>query len=244
MASLGVLVAGVAHEINNPVTFIVNNTAPLREQLAEVEQVAAAHPELGLDEHLRAVHEMVGLIDEGAVRTASIVTDLRRFSRLGDGRSETVDPGESIEITLRLLRPRWAGRIDVQRDLASGPVEAAPGQLNQILMNLLANACDAIQDRGSIWITTRNEGDCVEISVRDDGAGIAPDDLQRVFDPFFTTKPQGKGTGLGLAITHGIVESHGGTIRIDSELGRGTTVTVRLPVHRAAMAEAPRDGHA
>jgi signal transduction histidine kinase len=247
MASLGVLVAGVAHEINNPVTFIVNNTGPLRELLAEIDRAAEAHPELGIGERLGMVREMVELIDEGAVRTAGIVNDLRSFSRLGAARSEMVDVQEAVDVTLRLLRPRWSGRITIHRDLGSlPPIEAAPGQLNQVLMNLLANACDAIPDQGTIWIAARSDGDFVEISVRDDGTGIAADDLQRIFDPFFTTKPQGKGTGLGLAITHGIVESHGGTIRVESELGRGTEVIVSLPSRKLHTADAGplRDGHA
>jgi len=247
MASLGVLVAGVAHEINNPVTFIVNNTEPLRELLAEVEEVADARPELGLQERLRSIREIVELIDEGAVRTAGIVTDLRSFSRISDARLENVDVRDAIEVTLRLLRPRWAGRIDVHCDITDLPViEAASGQLEQVLMNLIANACDAIADRGTIWITARGDDDRLRISVRDDGSGIAPEDVQRIFDPFFTTKPQGKGTGLGLAITHGIVESHGGTIHVDSAERRGTEVVVSLPLRKpsAVVADQLRDGYA
>ena len=247
MASLGVLVAGVAHEINNPVTFIVNNMEPLRELLAEVDQTAEAHPELGLQARLGLVREMVELIDEGAVRTAGIVNDLRSFSRLGDARFETIDVQDALEVTLRLLRPRWSGRIAIHRDFEPlPPIEAVPGQLNQVWMNLLANACDAIEDRGNIWIAARSDGDRLRISVRDDGAGIASADLHRIFDPFFTTKPQGKGTGLGLAITHGIVESHGGSIQVTSEAGRGTEMTVSLPIRRVRATDAgrARDGHA
>ena len=246
MASLGVLVAGVAHEINNPVTFIVNNVEPLRELVAEIERVAAAHPELALEAPLASIREIVELVDEGAVRTAGIVNDLRSFSRLGAERSELVDVPAALEVTLRLLRPRWAGRITVHRDVAPlPPIEAAPGQLNQVLMNLLANACDAIADRGNIWIAAQTEGECMNITVRDDGSGIAAADLDRIFDPFFTTKPQGKGTGLGLAITHGIVESHGGKIRVASEVGRGTEVTVIWPARQpVAAAAGTREDHA
>jgi two-component system NtrC family sensor kinase len=247
MASLGVLVAGVAHEINNPVTFIVNNMEPLRELLAEIDRIAEANPELKLQERLGSIHEMVALIDEGAVRTSAIVKDLRTFSRLGEARFEMVDVQEAIDVTLRLLRPRWATRIEIHRDYEPmPPIEAAAGQLNQVLMNLLANACDAIDDRGNIWIAAQCDGDRARIRIRDDGSGIAAADLRRIFDPFFTTKPQGKGTGLGLAITHGIVESHGGTIQVASEAGRGTEVFLSLPTRQRGAAEAGRvrEGHA
>jgi signal transduction histidine kinase len=233
MASLGVLVAGVAHEINNPVTFVVNNIEPLKELVTELEGVAASHPELPLARPLADLGEVIELIGQGAVRTAGIVNDLRSFSRLGDERVEMVDVSAALEVTLRLLRPRWAGRIAIHRELAVlPPVEASSGQLNQVLMNVLANACDAIPERGNIWITTRLEDDRVSIAVRDDGTGILPEDRDRIFDPFFTTKPQGKGTGLGLAITHGIIERHGGTIHVESEPGRGTEVTIVLPLRQ------------
>jgi signal transduction histidine kinase len=239
MASLGVLVAGVAHEINNPVTFVANNIHPLKERLTELREAARLHPEMMLDGPVEELAEIADLIGEGALRTAGIVQDLRNFSRLSDEGTESVDVHECIEACLRLLRPRWAERITIERDLGDVPkVEAASGQLNQVLMNLLANACDAIPDRGTIRITTCVEGDRLRLAVRDDGAGIAREDLERIFDPFFTTKPQGKGTGLGLAITHGIVTGHGGDIRVASEPGRGTEVTVMLPLRRAQPAAA------
>jgi signal transduction histidine kinase len=231
MASLGVLVAGVAHEINNPVTFVANNVEPMNERLTELRDAAKAHPEIGLDEPLRDMGEIVDLIREGAVRTAAIVNDLRTFSRLSDSRPAFFDLNENLEVCLRLLRPRWAERISIERDLGDLPrVEGVVGHLNQVLMNLLANACDAIEERGHIWITTRREGDSVRFSVRDDGIGMSAETLAHVFEPFFTTKPQGKGTGLGLAITHGIVASHGGSIRVESEPGRGSEVIVTLPL--------------
>src|SRR5262249_55550400 len=110
------------------------------------------------------------------------------------------------------------------------PVHVVPGQLNQVFMNLLANACDAIATRGNIWITTGHENEHVRIAIRDDGMGIAPEHMRRIFDPFFTTKPQGQGTGLGLSITYGIVQAHAGRVEVESQPGRGTTVTVVLPV--------------
>ncbi|HEY8515465.1 MAG TPA: ATP-binding protein [Candidatus Binatia bacterium] len=242
MASLGVLVAGVAHEINNPVTFVANNVEPLKERLTELRDVARLHPEMGLEAQLDELNEIADLIGEGARRTAGIVQDLRNFSRLSHEGTEWVDVHEGIETCLRLLRPRWAERITIERDFGEVPkIEAATGQLNQVLMNLLANACDAIDGTGTIRITTRVEGDRLHLSVRDDGVGIAPEDVERIFDPFFTTKPQGQGTGLGLSITHGIVTGHGGEIRVESAPGRGTEVRVVLPLRRARPDETAAD---
>jgi signal transduction histidine kinase len=231
MASLGVLVAGVAHEINNPVSFIVNSIVPMKERVGELRTAITQHPELGVGPALADLEEAVALVGEGAVRTAGIVTDLRAFSRLSDGATVATDIHESIEVGLRLLRPRWADRVTVHRQYGSlPPIQASPGQLNQVFMNLLANACDAIAGSGTVWITTEADEQRVRITIRDDGAGIPKEQLSRIFDPFFTTKPQGKGTGLGLSISHGIVAGHGGEIRVTSETGPGTTVTVTLPI--------------
>lgn len=233
MASLGVLVAGVAHEINNPVTFVANNIDPMKERLTELRERARLHPEMGLDAPLEELGEIADLIGEGALRTAGIVEDLRNFSRLSGEQTSGVDVHESIESCLRLLRPRWADRITIERDLgALPPIEAVAGQINQVLMNVLANACDAIEGSGTIRITTRAEDGHVRLSVRDDGAGIPAESLERIFDPFYSTKAQGKGTGLGLAITHGIVTAHGGEIRVASEPGKGAEIVVRLPIRR------------
>src|SRR5262249_19212737 len=138
---------------------------------------------------------------------------------------------------LRLLRPSWQGRIEVHREYGTlPPIEAAPNQINQVMMNLLANACDAISGRGNIWIRTRSEHGRVTVSIRDDGAGIPAEKLAMIFDPFFTTKGPGKGTGLGLAISQRLVTEHGGTIAVTSEPGGGTEFTIVLPVHRIAVA--------
>jgi signal transduction histidine kinase len=242
MASLGVLVAGVAHEINNPVSFIVNNAAPLEEVLAELREVMARHPEIPVGEALEDATLAARLMAEGAERTARIVADLRAFSRLSDAETGLVDLREGIVVSQRLLRQRWADRIVMHLDLDDlPPVDGASGALNQVFMNLLANACDAVSDTGNVWITGRHEPPWVHVDVRDDGSGIDPAHLSRIFDPFFTTKPQGLGTGLGLAIAHGIVTNHGGRITVTSTPGVGTTMTVTLPV-RAAAGAAPAGG--
>jgi signal transduction histidine kinase len=238
MASLGQLVAGVAHEINNPVSFIVGNIEPLRRRLGVLRALAARHADVELGTAVDRVLEVFDVIGRGAERTAGIVKDLRTFSRLGgETQPRPVDVHEGIEVSLSLLRPRWADRITIHREYGTLPaVVAAPGQINQVLMNVLANACDAISTLGTIWIRTVCEGSQVTITVRDDGPGVAPEHLHRIFDPFFTTKPVGKGMGLGLAISHGIVTSHGGTIRVTSTPGQGTEFAIVLPVRAVAQA--------
>jgi signal transduction histidine kinase len=239
LASLGQLVAGVAHEINNPVSFIVGNLDPLRTRLRAIgeSKAAASDPELG-----RQVERLLGIIDtigRGAERTARIVQDLRVFSRSGDTERAPFDVHEGLEVSIRLLQSKWESRIAIERDYGRLPmVEAVPGHLNQVFMNLLSNACDAIEGTGTIRVRTLKDGDHVEIYVTDDGRGIEPSAMNRIFDPFFTTKPQGQGTGLGLAITHGIVEDHGGTIDVESRPGRGTTFRVRLPIRPSVAAPA------
>jgi two-component system, NtrC family, sensor kinase len=164
------------------------------------------------------------------------VKDLRTFSRLHEATRKEVDLNEGLEVSLRLLESRWRERITIHRDLREIPlVECDPGQMNQVFMNLLANACDAIVDEGSIWISTGWDGATVRIAIRDDGCGITADALGRVFDPFFTTKDVGEGTGLGLSISHGIVEGHGGRLEVDSTPGEGTTFTVTLPVSASSL---------
>jgi signal transduction histidine kinase len=231
MASLGQVVAGVAHEINNPVSFIVGNLQPLRDRLARLRAEIEGRDIPGIDDLIDRVERGFEIIARGAERTAAIVQDLRTFSRLGDAELRPVDVHDALEVTLRLLHPRWNGRIVIHRAYGPVPVlQGAAGQLNQVFMNLLANACDAIATQGNIWIRTSCEGGSIAIAVRDDGAGIPPEHVHRVFEPFFTTKPQGKGTGLGLAIAHGVVASHGGAIHVTSAVGRGTEFRVVLPV--------------
>ena len=245
MASLGVLVAGVAHEINNPVSFIVNNVPPLQDVLHELQDLAQRHPEVPMRDALDDATMAVRLMAEGAKRTAGIVNDLRTFSRMADAETGLVDLREGMAISERLLRPRWADRIQLHLDLDALPrIEGAAGPLNQVLMNLLSNACDAITGPGNIWITGRHEPPWVHIDIRDDGCGIDPDRLSRIFDPFFTTKPPGRGTGLGLAIAHGIVTSHGGRITVTSAPGAGTTMTVTLPIGAATPTASSGAAHA
>ncbi len=230
MASLGLIVAGVAHEINNPLSFIVGNVEPLHQTLAQVRTLATLHRDPELASGVERLSKILELMALGAERTATIVRDLRTFSRLGEAEPRPTDLQEAIEVSLRLLRPRWADRITIHRQYGLlAPVQVIPGQINQVFMNVLANACDAIRGRGNLWITMAQETGQVLISIRDDGVGIAPQHVSHVFDPFFTTKPVGEGTGLGLAISQGIISHHGGQIRVLTEPGKGTEFRIVLP---------------
>jgi signal transduction histidine kinase len=168
---------------------------------------------------------------EGVERTTSLVRDLRTFSRLDRAERVLGNVHEILDSTLNLLRGRLA-RIRVHRDYGELPeLESLAGQLGQVFMNLLSNAADALGDSGTLTVRTRAlEGGRVAIEIEDDGKGIEPEHLERIFDPFFTTKDVGKGTGLGLSVSWGIVERHGGTIRVRSEPGRGSCFRVELPL--------------
>jgi signal transduction histidine kinase len=159
---------------------------------------------------------------------------LRDFSRPGDSEWQAVDLHAGLESTLNVVWNEIKFKADVVREYAElPPVECLPSQLNQVFLNLLVNAAQAIPERGTITLRTTCEGDWVSVAVADTGGGMTPEVRARVFDPFFTTKPVGKGTGLGLSVTYGIIEKHGGHIDVDSEPGKGSTFTVRLPLTRA-----------
>jgi len=235
MASLGQLTAGLAHEINTPVTAVVGNVKPLWNEIARLRDRAGLHGDDVLEASIARLRAIVEVMARGAERTADIVHDLHVFSRVGETTVLPMDLHEGIDVTLRLLRPRWAERVEVHKDYGAVPhIEASRSQMNQVLVNLLANAFDAIQGPGNIWIGTRVETGQVVVTVRDDGCGIAAEDVGRVFDPFFTTKPVGKGMGLGLAISDSIVRDHGGTLWVASDMGKGSTFTLILPLRRPA----------
>ncbi|HWN66328.1 MAG TPA: ATP-binding protein [Haliangium sp.] len=233
MASIGQLVAGIAHEINNPVNAIVNTVGPL-------EEAAAVLGDPG-DEQSRAearadVREMIRVIKRGAERTKAIVRALHNYSRTDDDQLVEFDLNRSIDDSLELLRHMLKpSNIEVERDYAAvGRIRGHAGQLNQVFMNLLTNAAQALSGRegARIRVETRapdGQDERVEIRVIDNGKGISPGVLPRIFDPFFTTKEVGEGTGLGLSIVHELVERHGGTIAVESQVDVGTVFTVTLP---------------
>jgi len=253
MATLGQLVAGIAHEINNPVNFLINSVRPLRQVTAKIENVlrlyesAEALPpeemverihkiqlykrQMAFDAVLDDVNSALELIANGAERTSQIVENLRIFSRSEPTVYKPVDLRRGLDITLSLLAHQLRNRISVHKDYRKVPsVECNPSQINQVFMNLLGNAAQAIENEGDIWLQVRRAGKYVRVRIRDNGCGIAEEHLYRIFEPFFTTKSEAHGTGLGLSITHNIIQDHGGTIEVRSEPGKGTEFTVSLPV--------------
>ena len=252
MASVGQLVAGVAHELNNPIGFVYSNVTTLEDFVKRLrgmlevyrglelppetrDQVQAEWERRKIDYALRYLDSMTQGIREGAERARKIVRDLRVFARSQDDVWQPVDLHEEIESSLTLLNHLLKDRVVVHRKLGELPnVECIRSSIDQVFLNLLANAAQAIQGPGAITVETRHEDDMAVVSIADTGPGIAPDVIGRIFDPFFTTKPVGEGTGLGLSISYEIVKKHGGEIRAESPAGGGAVFTVRLPIARSA----------
>ena len=230
MASLGELVAGIAHEINNPLAFAINHVDTAQRALARVEGfVNPAENEDARPHWARAVDRLkeMGL---GLDRIRDLVVKLRTFSRLDGDELGWASLRDSVDSVLTILGHRLVDGIRVEKRLnAPDSLRCYPNLLNQALMNLVANAIDAVEPAGSIVITSETTPEGYLISVSDDGAGIPPELRDRVYEPFFTTKPVGKGTGLGLSITYSIVQKHGGTLDIRERDGGGTTMTIRIP---------------
>ncbi|HEY3495487.1 MAG TPA: response regulator [Polyangiaceae bacterium] len=237
MASLGELVAGVAHEINNPLAFAQSHLKTALKSLREVEQkLDPADLSGARADWEKALNRLEGMA-LGLDRIRELVVKLRTFSRLDEGERKQVNVGECVESVLTILAHRLGERIAVVRELgAPERLDCYPALLNQALMNLIANAIDAIEGPGTIRIAAGGDGEAYVISVSDTGAGI-PDALrERVLEPFFTTKPVGQGTGLGLSITHSIVHKHGGTLELVPAPGGGTVARIRIPLAPAGAA--------
>lgn len=238
MAALGQLVAGIAHEVNTPLGAIKSNNDTLQRTLERIE--TGVREGAGPDELRRFMElgrKLAEVSADAIERIERIVGSMRKFARLDRDEVEEVDLHDGLESTLTLVGHTLRGRVQIERDFGQlPPVQCHANQLNQVFMNLLVNAAQAIEGRGTIALRTRHADGEVEVTVRDDGKGIAPEHMPRIFDPGFTTKGVGVGTGLGLAIVHQIVEEHGGRIEIESEPDRGTTVRVRLPVRHAPHA--------
>lgn len=251
MASLGQLVAGVAHELNNPIGFIYANFPHLEEYARTLISLIDELGKLPLPEEERRKLEArleeadLGFLREdlmkiirsgqsGATRVKEIISSLRSFSRLDEAVEKPARLEEGLDDTLALLQHQFKKRIEVVRDYRLNlAVLCYPGQLNQVFMNILYNAIQAIEGSGSITVSTRREDDWAVVAISDTGRGIPPEIQNRIFDPFFTTKKVGEGTGLGLSISYGIIEKHGGHIKLESEVGRGTTFTLYIPLQQA-----------
>jgi two-component system NtrC family sensor kinase len=236
MASLGQLVAGIAHEINNPLAFVMNNLFIAESGLVALAPEIEPHLTERLLTKLRKTRDRLEEMREGLTRVKVLVLDLRTFSRLDEGEFKTVDLVDAIDTVLLLLKHKMNSRIHVEKHY--GPVRrlyCSAGRINQVLMNLTANAVDAMAGEGHIVITTSHTPELFAISIRDTGAGIPAAIRGKIFDPFFTTKPVGQGTGLGLAISYGIVQDHRGSIEVRSEEGRGTEFIVKIPLDLEAQ---------
>lgn len=249
MASLGFLVAGVAHELNNPISFVHSNMDFIGEYVLTLKRVLEAYEQVelpdgsvhrqlaelkqdvNLNRTLHTLDELITSCKRGTERVRRIVVDLGTFARADDVDPAPADLHEGLETTLNLLVREYRDRITVHREFGTLPlVECHAGQINQVFMNLLLNAAQAIPETGDVWIRTASQGEKVTVVIKDNGSGILEANLPKIFDPFFTTKKVGEGMGLGLSLSYGIIQKHGGAIRVVSRDGQGTEFTIELPV--------------
>ncbi len=258
MASLGQLTAGIAHEINNPINFVVSNVKPLQRDIEDIQELVSKYEIISNNgdkeadfaeiesfrkeidyEYLKVeIRNLLKGIEEGATRTADIVKGLRVFSRLDENDLKRTNITEGINSTLTLLNTEILGSIDLVKNFAQLPeIECYPGKLNQVFMNIMNNAIFAIKandnrkEKGRLEITTSYDHHYVYIFIKDNGTGMTEEVKAKVFEPFFTTKDVGKGTGLGMSITFSIIEDHKGTIEVNTEPGKGSEFIIKLPVN-------------
>lgn len=255
LASIGQLAAGVAHEINNPIGYVFSNFSTLEKYIAgllemlktyeQAEHSISASDVLATVEAVRARIDLAFLMDdipllmaesrEGIARVRKIVQDLKDFSRVDANQEwQWANLHDGIDSTLNIVSNEVKYKADVIKEYGDIPdIECFPSQINQVVMNIVVNGAHAIgSERGRITIRTGVEGDRVWIEISDTGMGIPKENLKRIFDPFFTTKPIGSGTGLGLSLSYGIIQKHNGQIEVDSELNRGTTFRITLPIRQ------------
>ena len=266
MASIGQLAAGVAHEINNPIGYVQSNLSTLGRYLEDMQtvldtlatavaQLPSEHPasqavarvkqDLDFDFLLEDLPSLVLQSRDGIDRVRQIVADLKDFSRLDASQDwQWADLHQGLDSTLNIVNNEIKYRAEVVREYGELPeVECLPSQLNQVFLNLLVNSAHAMPEGQMGRITLRSGYDeltqQVWLEVADNGSGISPENMHRLFDPFFTTKPVGKGTGLGLSLSYGIVQKHHGQITVSSELGKGTTFRIVLPVSQPKEGATP-----
>ncbi len=253
MASIGQLAAGVAHEINNPIGFVSSNLGTLQRYMQDMLKALTAYENIEAQlpvETRAALAEMKQQVDiaymrkdvgnllsesmDGLQRVKRIVQDLKDFSHMEKQEKQWANLEQGLDSTLNIVWNELKYKADVIKEYAGIPqIECIPAQLNQVFMNLLMNAVQAIDGHGRITVRTGVDGDNVWVEIEDSGKGIKPEHLSRIFDPFFTTKPVGSGTGLGLSLSYNIVQEHGGRIEVKSELGKGSVFRVVLPQHPA-----------
>jgi len=264
MASIGQLAAGIAHEINNPIGFVGSNLQALEGYIKDLKSLIASYDSLlrrcekigdaeivssirELDQKreeidlafiLDDIDEIFRETQEGVKRISKIVKDLREFSHAGSDKPEYADLNKGLESTLNIVWNELKYKAEVVTAYGHIPqILCYPQQINQVFMNILVNAAQAIEEKGTIWVKTFTEGDYVVVEIGDTGKGIPRENLSRIFDPFFTTKPVGKGTGLGLAIAYSIVRKHGGEIKVESEVGKGSSFKIYMPLEAPELRE-------
>lgn len=251
MRSLGQLVAGITHEINNPINFIYGNMTHLNNYsnalIKLIEKYQSFEKDLSEEEQseLNKIKEKIELdfikedlpmliksCKEGTERTKNIILDLKNFSRLEEMVVNSIDLKKEIDTTLNILYNKIKGKIEIVKEYDENLplIEGYGGQLNQVFMNILDNACYAIEEKGTIYIRLKQEEKDVIIEFEDTGSGMTPEQMEKIFEPFYTTKPVGEGTGLGMSISYKVISNHNGTISVDSEIGKGTTFKVKLPI--------------
>lgn len=250
MASVGILTAGIAHELNNPINFVSCSVNPLRRDLEGLFSILMKYDEIvqlnKLEDSFCEVDKLKNEMDfsflseeignllkgieEGANMSSQIVKGILNFSRRDENKCQLYDIHEGIDTTLILLQNKIKNRIKVRKEYGSFKnLECYSGKLNQVIMNILTNSIQAIEDHGEIVIRTSCKGDGVQILIKDNGKGMTQEVRNHIFDPFFTTKEKGKGTGLGLSISLEIIEKHHGTIEVKSAPGKGTEFIISLP---------------
>ncbi|MFT4926323.1 MAG: two-component system NtrC family sensor kinase [Phenylobacterium sp.] len=247
MASLGTLTAGIAHEINNPNNFVHVSAQNLEVSLAQFNQfilkLAGDNADDAVISSLKLkfapLYSHVDIIKEGTERIKLIVRDLKAFTQRDSADSNTIDISKCLQSTINLVRVKYAKVAQFITDIDSIPEwECYPAQLNQVFINLIINACDAIRAKqqqlqntniGQVGIRCQHHNEITIITIKDDGCGMSETVLSQIFDPFYTTKDVGEGTGLGLSISYGIVQKHNGELTVTSQLGIGTTFTLTLP---------------
>ncbi len=239
MASLGHLVAGVAHELNNPIGAVISAANVLHRGVEKIKNSILSAKSLDevktvkVEQTLEILVQNNAIITEGGKRVAQIVKSLKNFARLDEAEFQKADINEGLDSTIELLHHELKNRINVIKEYGTLPrISCFPNQLNQVFLNIIANAAQAIPGDGEIRVLTRHIDSSVEVAIADTGTGIIPEHIEHVFDPGFTTKGVGVGTGLGLSISYNIIKKHNGDISVKSEPGNGAVFTITLPLEQ------------
>lgn len=247
VATVGTLTAGIIHEINNPLTFVHSNVKNLNKFMDKIFELIYFYDNIDYKDDIRKsieekkkdlnysyiekrVWEILNSCNDGCSRIKKTITDIKSFARIDSRELENIDINECLDIALNILRHEYKNRIEIIKNYGQLPlIQSSKIKLNQVFINIINNACQAIEGKGTVAIETSHENEKISIKIKDSGSGIPQDVIDKIFNPFFTTKPVGKGTGLGLSISHDIIKEHNGTLNVESEKGKGSTFTICLP---------------